>query len=84
MARTKAQPKASAETTLQVCTSQCPGCHRKLWAAYVNHRTVRTLAGVQRLHLHIQRCPHRQCARYHHPFRPEAVGRWALPEYEFG
>jgi len=84
MARTKAQPKASTETTLRVHTNRCPGCRRSLWAAYVNRRTVRTLTGVERVHLHIRRCPNRKCARYHVPFRPEEEGRLALPEHEFG
>lgn len=55
-----------------------------MWSAYVSRRTVSTLKGVHQIHLHVRRCPNRSCARYHKPFRPEAEGRIALPQHEFG
>lgn len=55
-----------------------------MWSAYVNHRTVSTLEGVYRIHLHVRRCRDPACSRYHIPFRPEAEGRIALPQHEFG
>jgi hypothetical protein len=55
-----------------------------MWSAYVNHRTVSTLEGVCQIHLHVRRCRDPSCSRYHMPFRPEAEGRIALPQHEFG
>jgi hypothetical protein len=55
-----------------------------MWAAYTNHRTLVTLTGLVRLHLSIRRCPHKDCSRYHRPYRPEAEGALALPHHEFG
>jgi len=55
-----------------------------MWSAYVNQRTVSTLEGVHRIHLHVRRCRNPSCSRYHKAFRPEAEGRIALPQHEFG
>jgi hypothetical protein len=55
-----------------------------MWSAYVSHRTVSTLKGVCQIHLHVRRCRNRSCLRYQKPFRPEAEGRMALPQHEFG
>ena len=84
MARMSARPTASMEKTLRPHTTGCVRCGRTLASAYVNHRTVTTLEGNQRLHLQICRCPNRDCPRYRKPYRPEEEGRMALPQYEFG
>lgn len=55
-----------------------------MWSAYVSHRTVSTLKGVCQIHLHVRRCRNPSCLRYQKPFRPEAEGRMALPQHEFG
>jgi hypothetical protein len=55
-----------------------------MWADYTNHRTLVTLTGLVRLHLSIRRCSHKDCSRYHRPYRPEAEGALALPHHEFG
>ena len=34
--------------------------------------------------LKIRRCHDEQCSRYLKPYRPEAEGRYALPQHEFG
>jgi hypothetical protein len=34
--------------------------------------------------LKIRRCRHRDCSAYRRPYRPEAEGRYALPQHEFG
>jgi hypothetical protein len=34
--------------------------------------------------LHIRRCHHADCPRHLQPYRPEAEGRLALPQHEFG
>jgi hypothetical protein len=53
-------------------------------SAYVSHRAVRTLEGVSRIPWHVRRGRDPACSRYHKPFRPEAEGRIALPQHEFG
>jgi len=53
-------------------------------SAYTNCRPVTTLAGLPRIRLHIRRCRHPACPRYHQPYRPEEEGRLALPQHEFG
>jgi hypothetical protein len=55
-----------------------------MWNKYDNYRTVRTLSGVVRLRLKIRRCYNSQCERVGCVYRPEAEGKWALPQYEFG
>ncbi len=84
MARTTARPKASKEKTLHPRRTRCPTCRKTMWSAYVSHRTVSTLEGVYGLQLHVRRCQNHSCSRYHKAFRPEAEGRFALPQHEFG
>ena len=53
--------------------------------AYDNWRKVALLEGrVAQLQLKIRRCGNPGCRRYHKPYRPEAEGRWALSEQEYG
>ena len=84
MARTSTRPKASRDKTLHTRRTHCPSCGKTMWSAYVNHRTVSTLEGVYAIHLHVRRCRNPSCSRYHKAFRPEAEGRIALPQHEFG
>jgi hypothetical protein len=42
------------------------------------------LDGVVQLRLQVRQCQHPDCPRYHKPYRPEAEGRFALPQHEFG
>jgi hypothetical protein len=51
---------------------------------YENRRTLVTLSGPVLLHLRIRRCEAPGCPRFHVPYRPEAEGALALPQYEFG
>jgi len=55
-----------------------------MWADYCNRRTVATLLGLTRLVLHVRRCHNADCPRSLQPYRPEAEGRHALPQHEFG
>lgn len=55
-----------------------------MWQDYENRRRIRTMNGVVELRLKIRRCPNLECERYRQPYRPEAEGRWALPQQEFG
>ena len=45
---------------------------------------MRTLSGVVRLRLKIRRCYNEKCERFGCVYRPEAEGKWALPQHEFG
>ena len=51
---------------------------------YDNWRTITTLLGLMGLRLKVRRCRNQQCSRYLEPYRPEAEGRYALPQHEFG
>ena len=55
-----------------------------MWNKYDNYRTVRTLSGVVRLRLKIRRCYNCECEKFGYAYRPEAEGKWALPQHEFG
>jgi hypothetical protein len=55
-----------------------------MWADYDNRRTVTTLDEVLALRLKVRRCHNGSCPRHRRPYRPEAEGRIALPEHEFG
>jgi hypothetical protein len=52
--------------------------------AYHGRRTVATLGGLVALRLVVRRCETPGCAGYHRAYRPEAEGRLALPQGEFG
>ena len=84
MARTTTRPEASREMTLHTHRTRCPSCGQTMWSAYVSYRTVSTLQGVHRIRLHVRRCHNRSCPRHEKPYRPEAEGRIALPQHEFG
>ena len=55
-----------------------------MWNKYDNFRRVRTLEGVVQLRVKVRRCATPECERFCQPYRPEAEGRWALPQHEFG
>lgn len=46
--------------------------------------SVRTLEGVVQLRLKVRRCATPECERFCQSYRPEAEGKWALPQQEFG
>jgi hypothetical protein len=84
MARRQARPVPDQQRTLTVRTTQCPEFGHPLWAAYANRRTVVTLDGPVRLVVKVRRCRDPDCARCGRSVRPEAEGRIALPQHEFG
>ncbi len=84
MARNRPQPEADTEEVLECVQQDCPHCNKPMWNKYDNYRTVRTLSGVVRLRLKIRRCYNPECERFGCTYRPEAEGKWALPQYEFG
>jgi hypothetical protein len=55
-----------------------------MWNKYDNFRRVRTLDGVVQLRLKVRRCATPECERFCQVYRPEAEGKWALPQHEFG
>jgi len=59
-------------------------CGGPTWQQYTNHRTVVTLDGGVRLRLKVRLCQTPTCPGYHKVYRPEAEGRFALPQHEFG
>jgi hypothetical protein len=84
MARTTPRPAPTLTQTLQPLLRHCPTCGKTMWAAYHNSRTITTLDAVLHLTLQIRRCRNTVCPHWHHPYRPEAEGRLALPKHEFG
>jgi Transposase, Mutator family len=84
MARQAARPEPTSTKQLRTLRTNCPHCGQRMWADYNNYRTVTTLEGLLRLTLQIRRCRNPECASYHRPYRPEAEGRYALPQHEFG
>lgn len=84
MARNQPQPEADREEVLECVQQNCPHCNKLMWNKYDNYRTVRTLSGVVRLRLKIRRCYNEKCERFGCVLRPEAEGKWALPQHEFG
>jgi hypothetical protein len=84
MARKAARPQPTATEHLKPLAQDCPACGHLMWADYRNRRTVATLDGLVRLVLDVRRCHHPGCHRHRLPYRPEAEGRYALPQHEFG
>jgi hypothetical protein len=84
MARRQARPAASSHYRLEPYQRYCRHCGRPARVAYHDTRTVATLDGLYRLTLVVRRCQNPACPRYHHPYRPEEEGGWALPHSEFG
>lgn len=84
MARTAARGEADRDKTLTTLRKNCAECGKRMWADYDNRRTITTLSGLVRLKLKVRRCHNEQCSRYLKPYRPEAEGRYGLPQHEFG
>lgn len=78
------RPAPVRTETLECCQSTCPVCDGPTWQQYTNHRTVVTLDGSVRLYLKVRLCQTPTCPGYHKAYRPEAEGRFALPQHEFG
>lgn len=84
MARVAARPRAVVEQVLEPERHVCWHCGGPMWVAYYSRRAVVTLDGLVALRLAVRRCETAACAAYHHAYRPEAEGRLALPQAEFG
>lgn len=84
MARTRCRPRPTRAQTLTPVATHCPACGHFLWTTHSRYRTVTTLHAVTRFTLRQRYCPNPDCARYRHPYRPEAEPLVALPHHEFG
>src|SRR5918998_1269351 len=84
MSRRSARPQADRTLELPAHARACLSCGRPLWAANKAQRTVTTLEGLVRLRLQVRSCRNPQCPRRGACLRPEAEGRFALPQHEFG
>ena len=84
MARNRPQPEVDREEVLECVQQACLHCNKLMWNKYDNYRTVRTLSGVVRLRLKVRRCYNSQCKKFGVVYRPEAEGKWVLPQHEFG
>ena len=84
MARKAARPPPAQERSLEPLATDCPACGHRMRADYRARRTVATLGGTLGLRLQVRRCRDPACPRFRQPYRPEAEGRLALPEHEFG
>ena len=81
MPRRSARPPADRTLELPTHTRTCPACAGPLWSAATAQRTVVTLEGLVRLHLQIRSCRNPDCPRHKACLRPEAEGRFALPQH---
>ena len=84
MARRSPRPEATQQVVLRPYQQVCDECGEALWVAHHKKRTVTTLEGIYDLRLVVRQCPNSQCQEYHHRYRPEEEGSWALPHGEFG
>jgi len=84
MVRKAARPAPTITKELHTLRTNCPHCHKRMWADYDNYRTVVTLGGRLGLTLKVRRCHNAACPAFKRPFRPEAEGRIALPQHELG
>lgn len=84
MVRRTSQPEATREEVLECIQQTCLSCGGWMWNKYDNFRRVRTLNGVVQLRLKVGRCATPECEQFCQPYRPEAEGKWALPQQECG
>ncbi len=84
MVRRTGQPQATSEQVLDCAQQKCSSCGLLMWNKYDNYRRIRTLKEVVQLRLKVRQCATPECERFGLPYRPEAEGKWALPQHEFG
>src|SRR6476469_5686085 len=84
MARRQPRPAASRHYRLEPYQRRCAHCGGPAHVAYHSRRTVATLDGLYALTLVVRQCQEPTCPLYHHAYRPEEEGHWALPQGEFG
>lgn len=78
------RPAPVRTETLECVQTTCPQCGGLTYQQYTKRRTIVTLEGVIQLRLKVRLCQTPTCSRYHTAYRPEAEGRYVLPQHEFG
>jgi hypothetical protein len=78
------RPAAVRTETLECVQTTCPHCGGLTYQQYTKRRTIVTLEGVIHLRLKVRLCQTPTCSRYHKAYRPEAEGRYVLPQHEMG
>jgi hypothetical protein len=78
------RPAAVRTETLECVQTSCPQCGGRTYQQYTKRRSIVTLEGVIQLRLKVRLCQTPTCARYHKAYRPEAEGRYVLPQHEMG
>jgi hypothetical protein len=84
MPRRNTRPQPTRTLDLPTQTRACPACGGSLRVAYTTARVVTTLDGITRLKLQVRTCRNSRCQRRGVGLRPEAEGRFVLPQYELG
>ena len=84
MSRPTRMHETAPVISLQPLSTTCLLCGQTARVAYHTQRRITTLHGRFCLSLTVRRCHQEACPRYHHPYRPEEEGRWALPYGEYG
>lgn len=84
MSRATARGEPTEVYDLSACVLTCPACGHPTFMAYTKRRKLMTMQGLVGLYLHIRRCEHPGCDRFHFPYHPEAEGQMVLPKQEFG
>src|SRR3954454_11435477 len=84
MPRRTARPRPARTMALPAPPRVSPACTGPLWSAATARRSVVTLDGSVLLRLQIRSCRRPECPRHKACLRPEAEGRFALPQHEFG
>jgi hypothetical protein len=78
------RPAPVRTETLECVQATCPQCGGLTYQQYTKRRTIVTLERVIHLRLKVRLCQTPTCPRYHKAYRPEAEGRYVLPQHEFG
>lgn len=84
MSRRTVRGEPSEEYELTPCVMNCPACGHPMPMGYTKRRKVMTRHGLVGLYLHIRRCDHAGCERFHLPYHPESEGLLVLPDQQFG
>jgi hypothetical protein len=84
MPRRNARPQPTRTLDLPTLTRLCPACGGSLRVAYTTRRVVTALDGLTQLRLQVRACRNTDCPRQGVGLRPEAEGRFVLPQHELG
>jgi len=84
MVRRSPQPLATKHKILSVLAKSAPVVAIRCGMTTITIERVHTLKGAIQLQLKIRRCHSEIATANTFAYRPEAEGRWALPQHEFG